>query len=823
MWGSSDMNRFSVSFKTWAIYIAFVVIFLSGCGGASDESGPVTPPPNGDPNKVLGPNDCLQDPQILPLMNSLELADTGKGGKIYDKWWTAISTTSNTVTPPAGDHPLWSQQTTNTREGEDTWRCKECHGWDYKGVDGVYGDESNSHYTGFVGVFDASTKTPIEVYCAIHSGTGIDINHKFSDVLSNTHILHVTKFIVASQNETANEPQPTGVIDLSQYISAQGMPINATAANGESLYSDPDIDCASSGCHGPDGTRQHEAVGTLADENPWETLHKIRFGHPGSNMPAFGANVSSTKLTLQQSLDIVAYAQNSLPNTENNTATCLTDFASYVNQTSLDLASSIRGGRLYDNWAAEKGTTPPVVDHAIWDTRDQPTINTRSGADTWRCKECHGWDYKGADGVYGDTGNSHYTGFPGLMTVANPALELFCAIRSGTGINPDHEFSGVLSDENILDLVKFLTISDDTGLLETNTYINPTSGDSLGNSVAGQALFDGSNGCSASNCHGTDGTIQHETLGGLSTENPWEVMHKIRFGHPGAIMPSYSDQGVPYFSLTEIRDVIAYTQTLPVTPPGGTTIPPGDERQVIARGGRLYDNWIVELAAPVPPVDNPTLALQSFTGGTNAATGASTWRCKECHGWDYKGSAGVYGDTASTHYTGFGGLLNTIKTEEEIVTYLTSGAIIFGQHVHIFDGLLALEDMQALAKFIKSGMVDSYPGIKADGFVNGLPENFANGRELYRWTGDFGIPNGNCEWCHGTDGNKELAVSLGNVAKDNPWETLHKIRFGQPGSLMPSLIVQTDPLTGNAAFVFQDAIDILQFAQCLPDATCWQQ
>ena len=144
--------------------------------------------------------------------------------------------------------------------------------------------------------------------------------------------------------------------------------------------------------------------------------------------------------------------------------------------------------------------------------------------------------------------------------------------------------------------------------------------------------------------------------------------------------------------------------------------------------------------------------------------------------------------------------------------------------MHIFDGLLTLKDMQDLAKFIKNGMVDSFPAIKADGFVNGLPANFANGRELYRWTGDFGVPNGNCEWCHNTDGvNLDIGVDLGNVARNNPWETLHKIRFGQPGSLMPALTVQTDALTGNAAFTFQDAIDIIQFTQCLPNSTCWTQ
>src|SRR3989304_10438538 len=68
-----------------------------------------------------------------------------RGGQLYDEWWAVLGTEA-----PAADQPLWATQTTNTRSGGDTWRCKECHGWDYKGKDGAYG--SGSHLTGFFGV-----------------------------------------------------------------------------------------------------------------------------------------------------------------------------------------------------------------------------------------------------------------------------------------------------------------------------------------------------------------------------------------------------------------------------------------------------------------------------------------------------------------------------------------------------------------------------------------------------------------------------------------------------------------------------------------------
>jgi len=66
------------------------------------------------------------------------------GGLLYDQWWVVTG-----AEQPTEDHPLWASQSTNTRSGPDTWRCKECHGWDYQGADGAYG--SGSHLTGFPG------------------------------------------------------------------------------------------------------------------------------------------------------------------------------------------------------------------------------------------------------------------------------------------------------------------------------------------------------------------------------------------------------------------------------------------------------------------------------------------------------------------------------------------------------------------------------------------------------------------------------------------------------------------------------------------------
>ncbi len=69
-----------------------------------------------------------------------------------------------------------------------------------------------------------------------------------------------------------------------------------------------------------------------------------------------------------------------------------------------------------------------------------------------------------------------------------------------------------------------------------------------------------------------------------------------------------------------------------------------------------------------------------------------------------------------------------------------------------------------------------------------------------------------CAVCHVFDG-RDLNFStpddpeyVGTVAANNPWEALHKIRFGQPGVGMVSL----------GALDIQDQVDILAYIQTLP-------
>lgn len=220
-------------------------------------------------------------------------ADPGvvRGAMLYDNW---IAVTGADV--PAGNMPVWSRQSTNTRSGADTWRCVSCHGWDYQGKDGAY--RSGSNATGFPGVVNAGKNMSEADIAAMLKGQK-DPEHDFSTYLDDAAIGDLAMFI------------KSGLIDDREYIDTQALAvIGGDAANGKTLYTEQ---CAE--CHGADGAEKKfrfegrdATLGTIAVIDPWRFLHKTRFGTPGTDM-VVGATLG---WTAQEGRDVLLYAQ-SLP------------------------------------------------------------------------------------------------------------------------------------------------------------------------------------------------------------------------------------------------------------------------------------------------------------------------------------------------------------------------------------------------------------------------------------------------------------------------------------------------------------------------------
>lgn len=213
-----------------------------------------------------------------------------RGGLLYDTWWKVVPGASE----PKSDQALWSLQTTNKRKGSVSWRCKECHGWDYKGKDGAYA--TGSRRTGFPGVWEGAQKKSVEELAAILRGKP-NPKHDFSSVLSPADITDLANFL------------KNGLVDVIRYVDYKSKkPIGGDAGRGKSQY----VICGA--CHGPDGKKlnfgtdkEPEYVGTVAKANPQEFLHKIRVGQPGSQPAMPGARVLGW--TIEQMVDVLAYAQ----------------------------------------------------------------------------------------------------------------------------------------------------------------------------------------------------------------------------------------------------------------------------------------------------------------------------------------------------------------------------------------------------------------------------------------------------------------------------------------------------------------------------------
>ena len=220
----------------------------------------------------------------------VDLASVARGGLLYDKWWKEVEGASE----PKGKHPLWASQSTNKSTGSATWRCKECHGWDYKGKDGAYG--KGRRYTGFPGTWDVAQKKSVAELAAFLADSAK--KHNAFTAFKSAEITDLANFL------------KYGVVDMTKYVDyATKKPIGAVAARGKSSY---DKLCA--GCHGADGKNLNfgdaskpEYVGTVAKDNPQEFLHKTWVGQPGSQPPMPSALVSGWNI--EQAVDVLAYAQ----------------------------------------------------------------------------------------------------------------------------------------------------------------------------------------------------------------------------------------------------------------------------------------------------------------------------------------------------------------------------------------------------------------------------------------------------------------------------------------------------------------------------------
>ncbi len=204
------------------------------------------------------------------------------------------------------------------------------------------------------------------------------------------------------------------------------------------------------------------------------------------------------------------------------------------------------GGRLYDQWWAVLLQPPPKGTHPSY-----PAESRRGAEDSWRCVECHGWDYRGRAGAYAR--GEHFTGIAGIEGARGADPDgIVARLRDDThGFTPE-----MIPDKAAMALALFVTL----GQVEPSAATDPATGRFRGDAEHGRAIFQ--NVCAI--CHDYDGGAwiggdegTGDSLGAIARGNPARALHKVMNGQTYADMPAMRAFGLP-----TVLDILAYVQTL---------------------------------------------------------------------------------------------------------------------------------------------------------------------------------------------------------------------------------------------------------------------
>ncbi|MCX6219489.1 MAG: c-type cytochrome [Bacteroidia bacterium] len=218
---------------------------------------------------------------------------------------------------------------------------------------------------------------------------------------------------------------------------------------------------------------------------------------------------------------------------------CSKDVAINPDQVAFDAADGIKGAQIYDH----------PLNYASASQTDYPNAQTNF----WRCKSCHGWDLRGQSGVLinkpssatypvAAAGNLYTSSRSKSIRVLFDAVKKSGGRKKGTYDATHPEYSSILTDAQIWDVVKFLKVTShnvDDFYTTTTTGTYPTGTKTFsnigkdGNAATGLVTYNKN--CAV--CHGTDGRkiniyCQDLFLGEMFRKDPHEMQHKAIWGMP---------------------------------------------------------------------------------------------------------------------------------------------------------------------------------------------------------------------------------------------------------------------------------------------------
>ncbi|MDV7340901.1 c-type cytochrome [Terasakiella sp. A23] len=222
---------------------------------------------NGHPGAVMPSLRAFENQKLVELLAYMQtlpenasLVSIVRGGRLYDNWFMETG-----FEAPTEIHSAYPRKSDLKIKPKQTWLCKECHGWDYLGKDGQYG--KGKHFTGIKGIADQKGADVKEIIQILKDDT-----HGYGRVLSMLDLLDLANFVREGQ------------LDMEDYIDPA-----TKVAKGDYQAHAKFYPTLCGNCHGPKGRaiRTMGALGRVANDDPWKSLHKILNGHPAEEMPAW--------------------------------------------------------------------------------------------------------------------------------------------------------------------------------------------------------------------------------------------------------------------------------------------------------------------------------------------------------------------------------------------------------------------------------------------------------------------------------------------------------------------------------------------------------
>ncbi len=261
---------------------------------------------------------CSSDTVTTNTVTPYDTSHFSLGGVSYDVFWST----------EAG----FNQNDTNLAKftaNPNFFRCKQCHAWDYLGRNGSYIGRAPSTSRPRVAAMNLYTwvqsKTPQEIFDALKTSVGRrDISYDLNTYDPNTNFVEGDKMpnlgqlLTDAQIWNIVKYLKDAIFDVSQLYDAvysgtyptgtasfSNIGKDGNATSGATYYS---TECT---CHGPDGTTiniEGHTLGVHARTKPFEVQQKVKYGHPGSIMPAhFNVTLSQVKDLFKALSDTTAF------------------------------------------------------------------------------------------------------------------------------------------------------------------------------------------------------------------------------------------------------------------------------------------------------------------------------------------------------------------------------------------------------------------------------------------------------------------------------------------------------------------------------------